>query len=379
MRILNVIMCLDPIHGGGAVERIYQLSRYLSLAREDCAILTTRQGWDQEHVRKLGNVKVIALPYISERFRIPIGLFGWLKKNIRDYDVVHLAMNWTIINVITYLYLRYYKRPYIYSAMGWLKIDGRFKFIKYIYRAIFTRGMAKHAKMCIAVSKREIGDYEQLGVDRKKISLIPNGLIAESIPKDGDNQIFRNNYHIDSRPVILFIGRLNLIKGPDLLIQAFAKISEKFPDYQLVIAGNNYGFLNELKRLVAENKIDNKVTFLGPIFGAEKFSAYQSADLFVIPSRFDTMTIVALEAGASGTAILLTKQCDFDEIQEKGCGLAVDASVEGLEKGLRILLSDRKKLKEMGDRAREYVLKTYNWNDICREWIKIFENVKTGK
>jgi len=381
MRILNVIMCLDPVGGGGSVERIYQLSKYLSLAGQDCTILTTRQGQDQEYIRKLGNVKVVALPYISKRFRIPIGLFGWLCRHIRDYDVVHLGMNWTLINAITYLYLRYYKLPYVYSAMGWLTIDGRSKFIKHIYKLFFTRAMVRQAKMCIAVSKREAGEYEKLGVERRNIFLIPNGLTTGPFKAVQNNEIFRAAYHIDSRPFILFIGRLNFIKGPDLLIQAFAGVQNDFCDYQLVVAGNNYGFLDELKRLVRLYKIDNKVTFLGPIFGEEKISAYRSADLFVIPSRFDTMTIVALEAAASATPVLLTKQCDFDELAQAGGALAVEATVKGLEEGLRTLLSDREKLRQMGRHAKEYVLETYDWNHVCSQWINVFEKVriKAGK
>ena len=373
MRILNVITCLDPVGGGGSVERIYQLSKHLSLMGEDCTILTTRQGWNEEHVLKLGNVKIVALPYLTERFKIPLGLFGWLNKHLLDYDVVHLAMNWTMITAVTYLYLRYFKRPYVYSAMGWLAIDGRSKLIKHVYRILFTKPMIRHAKTCIAITKREVNDYESLGVDRTKISLIPNGITTEAFLVDHTNEAFRSRYHIDSRPFILFIGRLNPIKGPDLLIKAFAAISDDFSSYQLVIAGNNYGFLDELKRLTQLYKINNKVTFLGPVFSMEKNSAYRSADLFVIPSRFDTMTIVALEAAASGTPVLLTKQCDFDELQEAGGGLAVEASVEGLEYGLRKLLSNPEELKQMGIHGKEFVLKKYCWDYVCKQFMEIFQ------
>lgn len=374
MRILNVIMCLNPIDGGGSVERIYQLSKHLALAGEDCTILTTRQGWDAEHVSKLGNVKVVALPYISERFKIPIGIFGWLKRNIRNYDVVHLAMNWTIITACTYAYLRFYNRPYVYSAMGWLRIDGRCKFLKHIYKIFFTKPMVRHASKCIAITKREASEYESLGVRQEKITLIPNGITVDSFLSFHDDNIFRTRYQIDSRRVILFIGRFNRIKGPDLLIEAFSKISDAFPDYQLVIAGNDYGFLGELKRIVQLRKIGQKVTFLGPIFDNEKISAYHSADLVVIPSRFDTMTIIALEAAISGVPVLLTKQCDFNELQEAGGGLAVEASVEGLVKGLKELLSKQNQLKEMGRCGSEYVLNRHSWSYICKQFIDVFQS-----
>lgn len=374
MRVLNVIMCLDPIGGGGSVERIYQLSRHLSLMGEDCTILTTKQGWNEDHIRGLGNVKVVALPYLSERFKIPIGLFSWLNRHIRDYEVVHLAMNWTAITAVTYLYLRYYKRPYVYSAMGWIAVDGRSRIFKRVYRELFTKPMVRHAETCVAITKREAADYESMGAGRANISLIPNGINVESFLAPQSDEVFRARYGIDSRPVILFIGRLNAIKGPDLLIKAFSSISGEFPNYQLVIAGNNYGFLEELQRLVELYKINGKVTFLDPIFGVEKNAAYQSAELFVIPSRFDTMTIVALEAAASGTPVLLTKQCDFNELQQAGGGLAVEANVEGLADGLRVLLSKQERLSEMGRLGKEYVAKTYNWPQICKQFIEIFRN-----
>ena len=64
---------------------------------------------------------------------------------------------------------------------------------------------------------------------------------------DNDNGVFfRKKYNIDARPLILFIGRIDPIKGPDLLLRAFAKVSKDFTDYQLIIAGNEIGFLKTL-------------------------------------------------------------------------------------------------------------------------------------
>ena len=89
MRILNVIMCLDPIAGGGAVDRMYQLSKHLVLAGQECTILTTKQGWDESYISGLGNVEVVAFPYFSERYKIPIGLSKWVNCHLGDFDVVH--------------------------------------------------------------------------------------------------------------------------------------------------------------------------------------------------------------------------------------------------------------------------------------------------
>lgn len=371
--MLNVIMCLDPVEGGGSVERVYQLSRELALAGETCTILTTMQGWSDEHARALGNVKVVALPYLTKRYKIPLGLGRWLREHVRDYDLVHLSMNWTVISAITYLYLRIYRRPYAFSAMGFaVSLGTRSRLLKRVFRVLFTRPMATNACACIAVSAREVQDYEQLGVAQHRIALIPNAIPAESFVEYDDGRAFRARHGLERCPYILFIGRLHPIKGPDLLIQAFATIVKDFPDHRLIIAGNNYGFLSDLERLARSHDVLERVIFRDPIFGDEKKSAYRGAELFVIPSRFDTMTIVALEAAALGAPILLTNQCDFGALQDAGGAIAVDANVEALAAGLVNALN-RPDLREMGSRGRQFVLRSYRWDSVRDQFISVFK------
>ena len=87
--------------------------------------------------------------------------------------------------------------------------------------------------------------------------------------------------------------------------------------------------------------MNSKVTFLGPIIGKDKISAYHSAKLFVIPSRFDSMTIVALEAAASGAPILITSESDFKELAKTSSGIEVSANEHEIEQGIRQALSNK--------------------------------------
>ena len=376
MRILNVIMCLDPIAGGGAVERIYQLSKYLAMAGQECTILTTRQGWDETHVRGLGNVQVVHFPYISERYKIPIGLSGWLNSHLADFDIVHLALNWTMINAITYRYLRRMGRPYVMSAMGWLAISGRSRFFKHVYRRIYTSKMVRNAKRCIAITQREESDYLSFGVHADRIVRIPNGIDPVFFSANND-EAFRAHYGLDARPIILFVGRIDPVKGPDLLVRAFKRVAGSFPNHQVVIFGNDLNFLSELKTMVRNLDLENRIRLFGHIRGVELSWAYHAADLFVIPSRYDTMTIVALGAAASGTPILLTDRCDFVELQEAGGGLVVGCSVEGLENGLRQLLGDPVRLRLMGQKAKEFVVSQYQWVNVCQQFIDVFQSARS--
>ena len=259
------------------------------------------------------------------------------------------------------------------SAMGWLAISGRSRLFKQVYKKIYTEPMVCNAGRCIAITQREVSDYMDIGVSTDRIVRISNGIDSDCF-SDSNDAAFRARYGLDTRPIILFVGRIDPIKGPDLLIRAFKRVSKSFPNHQVVIAGNDLGYRSELKTLIQTLDMENKIYLLGHIRGVELSWAYHAAVLFVIPSRYDTMTIVALGAAASGTPILLTDRCDFRELQDAGGGLEVECSVEGLEEGLRQLLKDPVSLKIMGQKAQEFVLSQYQWAHICRQFIDVFQS-----
>ena len=365
-------MCIDPFSGGGSVERICSLSKHLTLRGHSCTLLTTKKGFHKNRASNLAASNIVALPYLSERFIFPFQLITWLNKNLNKYDVIHLSMNWSAITAITFIYLKLSNKAYFFSAMGWLKIEGRSRLLKHIYRAIITIPLIKSAKKCIAVSEREVEDYISHGVNPSNIELIPNGIEVKPFLDNDNGVFFRKKYNIDARPLILFIGRIDPIKGPDLLLRAFAKVSKDFTDYQLIIAGNEIGFLKTLKLEAKQLNLNSKVTFLGPIIGKDKISAYHSAKLFVIPSRFDSMTIVALEAAASGAPILITSESDFKELAKTSSGIEVSANEHEIEQGIRHALSNKVDLKKLGNNARNLAIRNYDWDIIANKFINLF-------
>lgn len=372
MRILNIIMSLDVKEGGGAVERVCNLSKYLSLNGNQCTILTTSKNFSISRAKSLKNVKIIKLNYLSDRFIIPIGLFLWLRNNAKNYDKIHLSLNWSIITAFSFIFLYINKIDYYFSAMGWLKISGRSKFLKFIYKNIISVPMARNAKKCIAISNREIRDYLKYGVKKKNIIKIPNGIDVNYYSKNYPSSIFRKKYNLSSKKIILFIGRIDEIKGTDLLISSFVKIHKDLHNYQLVICGFDGGILEKLKDICKKNNIISKVKFIDPIWGREKISAYKSADIFVIPSRYDTMTIVAMEAAILGTPIIITKQCDFNEIKKSNGAVLVNANIKDISKALKNTLKN-KNLNLMGKKLKKYIKINYNWNLVSKNFEKMFK------
>lgn len=374
MKILNVLSLMDPITGGGVMERICQLSRCLIRKGHSCTILATSLGWDQAFIDNIEGLEAVSLPCLSKRYMIPSGAGKWLDKNIHRFDIVHLAGNWSPINVLAYTAALKQNVPYVFSAMGALDIIGRSSLLKHLFRFLWTRPMLRNANAVIAISPREYRDYHRFAVPETNICFIPNGITIDGLGKR-DDTAFREMYGLDGRKIVLFIGRLSPGKGADLLVEAFASITGDFPDYQLLIFGNDHGgFRSKVEDTIDTFNIRNTVRIFPPIFGVEKSWAYHAAELIVLPSRYDTMTIIALEAAACGCPVLITDQCDFAVIGDNG-GLVVSCDVNALAKGMRDVLGDCNAMRIRGSVAQAFVLKTYQWDKISDDFIRLFGNI----
>jgi glycosyltransferase involved in cell wall biosynthesis len=85
------------------------------------------------------------------------------------------------------------------------------------------------------------------------------------------------------------------------------------------------------------------------------------------------MSIVALEAGITGTPVLMTDQCGFDELAEAGGGMVVP--LQGLEKGLVDMLASSAALKMKGEKLRAFVSKHFLWDSIIDKYIRLYNDV----
>ena len=378
MKVLNVNMSLDPVSGGGTAERTFQISRSLARAGLQCDVLTINLNLSDERIERLNGINLIALECLVERYYIPKLSQRIIRDAVANADIIHLMNHWTILNALVYISARRQNKPYVVCPAGALPLFGRSKKFKCMYNKVIGNNIISNANGHIAISRNEMPQFEPYGVGTDKITVIPNGIDPEDF-KSSDVDSFRRKFGLNNSPFILFMGRLNAIKGPDLLLNAFSKVNEKFNDYHLVFAGPDGGMLNELKEKSEEMEIANRVHFTGYLGGEEKSSVYRAASLLAIPSRQEAMSIVVLEAGIVGTPVLLTDQCGFDEVERIGGGKVVPSSVEGLQKGLLEILKDPDKLKSIGAKLKRYVIANYTWEKIINKYIDLYRQVLGNK
>ena len=365
-------MSIDKVTGGGTATRTLQLAKSIKeYYGINCIILSTDQGLDDNIKNYHSNINSILLPCINDRFYIPY--FSWreLKKIIDKVDVVHLMSHWTLVNVIVYFLVRKFNKPYTFCPAGTLHIFGRSSMLKRLYNFFIGAKIIKNATKCIAITELEKQDFLAFGVDKKLIKIIPNGIdIEEFYPNLTAKDSFINKYGLRDAPYILFMGRLNLIKGPDILLDAFIKLSEKFPKIHLVLAGPDEGLRDLLRKKINTNFLDKKVHLIGYIDEDMKIGAYTGAQLLVVPSRREAMSIVAIEAGACATPVLLTTKCGFDEVKEVGCSV-VQPNAEELYKELYNTFFYEKNLESLGFNFRNFILERYTWNIAAQRYLEL--------
>lgn len=370
MFVLNVCSNFDPVTGGGEAERTLQMTRSLQLAGVSCRILTVDTNLTDQRKSMHGDGGVVALPCLFRRFYVPRVSVKYIQELVNASTIVHLIGHWTVLNALVYLACRRANKPYVVCPAGALSIFGRSRLLKKLYNFAIGKKIVQNASACIAVTQAEKDYFIAAGMTPENVVVIPNGIAPSDFTSDKVDE-FRNKYALGKRPFILFVGRLNAIKGPDMLLEAFCSLGDRLDDVDLVFVGPDGGMLGELKARTQALSAQQRVHFIGYLGGAEKSDAYHAATVLVVPSRHEAMSIVAVEAGMCGTPVLLTDQCGFEQLQDVGAGWVVPASAEGLKRGLLEVFSEDA-FKTTGLNIKAFVTANFSWDVIIYSYLNLY-------
>lgn len=175
-----------------------------------------------------------------------------------------------------------------------------------------------------------------------QLRVIPNAIdlepYAKSLEKNFNKKIFN----------LVYLGSLTPGKGLTETVEALGILNKdtKFPDFRYLIAGT--GKLEvPLKNRIKELNLQDKVEFLGPLFGSNKWRFWNDAHLFIFPSHSEGLPYSLLESLASGTPVITTAVGAIPEVvEDKTHGLLVKpGDVEGLTNAIKLLISSPDRLK----------------------------------
>ncbi len=364
MRILCVTVLLDPETGGGTAERTLQMANDLSARGHEVTVLTTDIGLTGARRREIkGNL--VGLRCLLHRFFVVEPRIPTISKLVRHSDIIHLMGHWNVLNVLVYGFARLYRVPYVICPAGELRLFGRSLALKKLFNRFVGRAIVKNASGRIAITSEELPDFEPYGAGPADVRVLPNGISPEALTSQPCTDIL-SRLGVEKKNYLLFMGRLNPIKGPDLLLQAFTSVAHQYPDLHVVFAGPDGGMRDQLVGDAEKNGLGQRVHFPGYVSGADKATLYANAMVLCIPSRHEAMSIVVLEAGVVSVPVLLTDQCGFDQVEKMAGGIIVEASAPSLAGGIHELFRRRQDLEQMGQHLNRLVTDDYSWDRIGR-------------
>ena len=299
----------------------------------------------------------------------------------RSYDLIH-SHYWLSASVARGLAQRWrVPRIQMFHTLGLVKrevmdedVDGESD-----VRINIERDAVQESAALVAASDIELGELRDLyGADPAKVRVIPCGV---------DPNLFRPMRTADARErlgrdqcerLILFVGRIEQIKGIDVLLRALALLFFRRPDLRsevclLVVGGAldpeddapETEKILELRRLVHEHRMEANVNFVGSLDQETLALYYAAADVCAVPSRTESFGLVALESMACGTPVVGTKVGGLQTLIEDGqSGLLVPAGdYQALAEAIAQVLTDHRLRTHLAHGARERA-EHYTWESV---------------
>ncbi len=383
MKILQVVDFFKPSWEAGGIVRVcYELSKRLADNGHGVTIYTTDGFKSRLKVKKNQPVDVecmevyyfrnVSISLTKRNFYLPYLLPLIAKKNIQKFSVVHIHTFRSLLVIPIWYYAKKYNIPYILQAHGSVLPTFQKQRLKKIFDLFFGYRILKDATKLIALTKTEAEQYKRMDVDENKIEIVPNGIDLsqyENLPKRGE---FRKKYSIgDDEKMILYLGRIHKIKGLDLLVKTFSDLIKELDDIRLVIVGPDDGFLSTIKKQTEDLKIDGRILFAGPLYERDKLEAYVDADVYVLPSVYETFPVTVLEACACGTPVIVTDQCGIADIVDE-VGYVVEYDKDQLQDAIIKILSDEGLRRKFGEEGKRLVGEEFGWDEVVLDIENIY-------
>lgn len=303
---MKILMVLEAA-GGGAGRHVLDLATHLVRRQHEVMVAYSGARADQEFLRRLSQIpgiRSIAVPMKRRLGLSDLYSFRSLRNIVNDFgpfDILH-GHSSKAGALVRLLPKRLGARVYTAHAMRIMDPSvGRA--VRKIYAVIeFVLGQWR-SEAIIAVSADEANVFSELGISRSHVTTIVNGVDpAVTASKNDDvNPTFGAGLPADAH-IFGFVGRLTYQKAPERLVASFAIVSRAHEGARLIIVGDGER-MHKLRHQVESEGIADRVYFAGSCQAAHWFQRF---DTLVMPSRYEAMPYVLLEAMAEGLPIVST-------------------------------------------------------------------------
>lgn len=361
MKILMFVTSLST-RSGGPSRSVPMMAKGLSESGVDVILLTRYSNDMNTHALDGTSVKIVPLFHGVDRKE-----FESLIRN-EKVDIVQLQSIWTLdYHIIAQICIKT-NIPYIFTPRGmlepWSLSQNKWK--KKLALMLYQKHDLNRATCIYTTSDMEAYNVKHLGINTT-ISVIPNGIDIDGYPCRSSKEFVKKQ--------ILFLSRIHVKKGIELLIDAWKKVRDDYPGWCIKIVGNGEDdYINKLKKKVDDSNLANCIKILPPVFGQEKVELYQTSALFVLPSYSENFGMVVAEALSCGVPVITSEYTPWQVLNDTNTGWCISLSVESLEKTLRKALNIYPEgLYEMGQKGSEMVAEKFGYRSVTAKTVVLYE------
>lgn len=301
-------------------------------------------------------------------------LLGVLRPMLPTIDIIHTQMPFVYPTQAAARLAIAMRTPLFYSQRGVFDPSRlRFRGLKKsLYIRLVERPIMRRATGLVALTQEEVRSFRAQGVNTP-IHLVPNGIDVARFRRSVRPGALTEMGISDSHTVILFMARLHELKGPDLAVDAFIAIAQRHPAAVLVLAGNDeQNLLPALRARIADGNLSSRFIAPGMVTGERKLDLLGRADLFVLPSIGEGLSMATLEALASGTPAIISRECNLPIVAEAGAGAVVGRSSREFADALSKFLEDPPMLEQAKERAYVLARDHFGWAPILERLEAIY-------
>jgi glycosyltransferase involved in cell wall biosynthesis len=389
LKILHLIPAIAARYGGPS-QAIRSLCRHLQ-RKENCQVELATTDSDglgrslpQSEIPCDFPVHVFRRNW-SERWKYSAGLATWLNAHVGDFDLIHIHSVW---NHACYAGVRAAIAadvPFVIRPAGMfsgysLSHRGLTKRISWI---LSERRAVQKVAAFHATTAGEAEDICRVAPWVRSF-VIPNGVDDEAffVPESPDE--WRKDWFRDTpdRPVLLFLSRLHPKKGiVDLLLPALASMSVR---PLTILAGgrddHDPGYADQVQRTITALNLESDVRLLGQVTGSRRWTLFDAADAFILPSHSENFGIVVAEAMARGCPPIVTEAVQIGEqLRDHNCGVVVKPDPAIIAEAIRSLCEAVGRRQQLGVNARNYCEQNFSWAGVAEQVLKMYQSVLTAK
>jgi glycogen(starch) synthase len=386
MRVLQLSWEYPPLVYGGLGRHVHALSEALAAAGHEVTVVTQEVDGSpaDETVHGVRILRVAHdLPQLPQS-----DLLAWVMAfnhgtaraalrvgRERPYDVVH-AHDWLVTHAATTvkeaLGLPLVATLHATEAgrhQGWLPTD--------LSKAIhalewWLTYQARRVITCSAHMQWEATRLFELPPD--SVDVVPNGIDLDRWSVSSEAAFGARRAYAAGGPLIIYTGRLEYEKGVHTLLRAMPRLRRRFPGIRLVVAGQGT-YADELRALTSQLRLGPSVRFVGWLAEEQLIALAAAADCAVVPSLYEPFGMVALEAAACGTPLVVGDTGGLREFVDHGItGLRFTPDdVPGLADAVTSLLRDEVLARRMSRDARQVLDREYRWSAIAARTVEVYE------